>query len=289
MKARIIANPISGGGRGKAEANKLVDALTEHGVEAELVITGGPGDAETAAAKPGADCVVAVGGDGSANEVANGLDGTDTAMAILPLGTANVVARELGIPGDAACVAGLIAAGNTRAIDVGRYQGRRFLQSAGSGFDAAVVRDVHAHRGRRLSFASYVMPVLRQVRSYGFPPIRVIVDDAVLCEDAQYAIVGNCPYSAGVLALTPRARIDDGFLDVCVFRNLNVLRLAYLMGTAVLGSIDKRAGVIYAKAKTIAFESVGGDAVPLQIDGDPAGEIPAALSVEPGGLRVIAP
>jgi YegS/Rv2252/BmrU family lipid kinase len=230
-----------------------------------------------------------VGGDGSVNEVANGLRDPDARLAILPLGTANVVARELGIPRDPAHVAQLIADGATRSVDAGRYGARRFLLGVGAGLDAAVVEEVHRTRGKSLSYASYVRPVLRVLWRYNFPKMRVTVDGVRLSDDAEYAIVGNCRYSAGVLALTPRAKLDDGLLDVCLFSALTVPRLARLALAAYRPGFAERRDLIYAQGREVEILPQGNERVPFQVDGDPGGEAPLTLTVEASAIRVVAP
>ena len=135
MKVRIVANPISGGGRGKSMAEALQRHLADSIGEVELALTERAGDASILAGRPGADCIVAVGGDGTINEIANGMQDTDATLAILPMGTANVVARELGIPRDTKAVAKIIARHRIRSMDLGLAGSRRFLLGAGAGFD----------------------------------------------------------------------------------------------------------------------------------------------------------
>lgn len=76
MHVRIIANPISGGGRGPETAAELAAALDVLGVGSDTRITKQAGDARGWAMEAGADCVVSVGGDGTLNEVANALAGS---------------------------------------------------------------------------------------------------------------------------------------------------------------------------------------------------------------------
>lgn len=289
MYVRIIANPISGGGRGPRSAGSLRDALSAHGIGSECRVTEGPGDAGAWAAEPGADCVVSVGGDGTLNEVANALAGAGTPIATLPLGTANVVARELCAPNDPAALANLIAASSTRAIDAGRAGERIFLLGAGAGLDAAIVEIVHGSRGKKLSFLSYVWPTIRTIFTYAFQPITVSIDGETVCHDAHYVIVGNCSWSAGVFKATPKARLDDGLLDICILRNLGVLKILWLILLAQLPGFAERRAVVYRQGRKVELVSTSGARVPLQIDGDPAGELPATFEIEPKSLRIFAP
>lgn len=287
---RVIANPVSGGGRARALADALRRELERQGQVVELLFTAKPGDAPVFAAREGADCVVAVGGDGTANEVANGLAASQARLAILPVGAANVVARELGLPRSPAGLAALIAAGSTRTMDVGLFGERRFLLGAGAGLDAAVAEAVHHNRaGKKVRISSYVLPALRTIASYAYPKVRVTVDGEMLCEDGQYVVVGNCRRSAGIFAVTPEARIDDGLLDVCVLRNLTWTHLARLLAAVCRPGFARRKDVLYRQGKSVELFPAAGERVPLQVDGDPAGTLPATFRIVPRALEVVAP
>ncbi len=289
MKVRVIANPISGGGNGRRLGEAMSAALNARGISADLYVTTRAGEAGEIATETGYDCVVSVGGDGTTNEIANALLGTDIVLAILPLGTANVVPRQLGIPLNADAVADLIARGSVRRMDVGRCGDRIFLLGTGAGPDAAIVEAIHARRGQRLGISGYYVPTLRTLWRYDWPRIRVTVDGEVLCDDGHYAIVGNCRYSAGVFPFTPKARIDDGLLDVCVMRNLTMVRLARHAVASWRSGFVARKDVLYRTGTRVRFEAVDSRMLPLQIDGDPAGTLPSEFTVDPAALRVFAP
>ena len=289
MNVRVIVNPVSGGGRGRHKALELAKHLERLNLKAELSFTEQAGDAQIFAGKSNADCIVAVGGDGTVNEVVNGLGKSDTALAILPMGTANVVARELGLPFSPDKIAQLIFNGNTRHIDALLHQNRRLMLGAGAGLDAAIAARVHENRGTKSSYLRWIIPSIRTVFSYSFPKIKVTVDGKVLSEDAQYAVVGNCRYSAGVFPATPKAKTDDGLLDVCLFHNLNPAKLALIAVAIWTPGFLNRKDVRYIQGEHVFLEPASEDKVPMQIDGDPAGFISAEFTVEPRAVRVIVP
>lgn len=290
MKIRIIANPIAGGGRGKRMAETLRERLTGQVDDVELVLTRQAGDNEIEAARPGADCVVAVGGDGSINEVVNGLKNTSARLAILPAGTANVVARELGIPPDPEQVAQCILENKTRSMDAGVHNGRRFLLGAGAGLDAAIVHRVSQSRGKKSGLSKWIMPSIRTCLSYDYPIFKVMVDGVTVSDDAQYAIIGNCRYSAGVFPATPDAKIDDGLLDVCIMGNLKPMKLLGLLPSVRVGRHVQRSDVHYLQGEkvevVVAEDSIP---VPLQVDGDPCKHLPAIFTIERDAIQVITP
>lgn len=298
MQVQVIVNPVAGGGRGMRKAEALVAALAAHGIVADLTPTAKRGDGSVmaaGAAAAGMDAVVTVGGDGTAHEVANGLRGFDTPMALLAVGTANVVARQFRLPMRPEAAAAMIAAGKSVRMDVGlRFhpgvpEGERFLLGAGAGLDAAIVARVEGGRTKTSSLLRWVVPSISTILTYRYPRIRVIADGEVISERAEYAIIGNCVMSAAVFPATPRARTDDGLIDVCLLHDLNAWKCAGLAVSVFSPRFTERRDVVYRQARHVRMEPAGDEAAPLQVDGDPAGLLPAEFGVEPGALRLLVP
>lgn len=288
----VISNPVAGGGLGNRRARALRACLERLGHEVDVRVTEAAGDAErlAAAAVPeGFDCFVATGGDGTANEMVNGLGDCGIPFTVLAVGTANVVARQFKIPRNPEQLADMINQQRTEPMDLGLAQGRRFLLGAGAGLDAAITAKVKRLRGRTSSLWIWVRPAIETILTYRYPEVRVTVDGKVLSAHAQYAIVGNCIYSAGVFPSTPLARTDDGLLDVCLIHNITPLKCVAMAMHVWYPSFIERADVSYAQGKEVCFEPAGEEGAPLQIDGDPAGSLPASFSVLSSAARIIVP
>jgi len=290
MDVRMIVNPVAGRGRGRAMAERLEDGLKRRGVGVEVVYTAARGDAEVAAAAPGADAILSVGGDGTANECLNGMAGTSAVFGVVSAGTANVVARQIRVGRDLEAYADLVQQERSIPLDVGLWNGRRFIMGAGAGLDAAIVTAVQSKRQGPSSLWHWVLPTITTILNYPSPKIRVVVDGQVLSELADYAIVGNCIYSAGIFPATPRARIDDGLLDVVVVEGVSAWRMARLaLGVWRPGFLEWPF-IRYAQGKNIEFiPNEEGSAIPLQVDGDMAGAAPVSFGIVPHGVRIFSP
>jgi len=290
MKVRMIVNPVAGRGRGRMLAGRLEDALDRRGIAVDVVYTGARGDAERAAAAPGFDAILAVGGDGTANECLNGMVDSEAALGVVSAGTANVVARQIRAGKDLEGLADLVKDNRTLPIDLGLWNGRRFIMGAGAGLDAAVVTAVQSSRQGPSSIWHWVVPSLRTILSYPVPRVKVTVDGNVLSECGEYAIVGNCIYSAGIFPATPLAKIDDGLLDVVVVEGVSAWRMACLAVGVWRPGFIEWPYIRYAQGESITFEPVEGhEAAPLQVDGDMAGQIPVAFTVAPKAVRIFSP
>ena len=246
--------------------------------------------AERAVAE-GHTTVVAAGGDGTINEVVNGIAGSDVTLGLLPLGTMNVFASELGLPTRPLKRAWeIVEAGRTREVDLACANGRYFVQLAGIGFDAQAVEGVRRKDKRAYGPLSYLMAA-SQILTSGERPTGVTVEtDSGRRESGRFALVGNGRFYGGKLALFKEAKLDDGLLDVVVFKRLSHFDLLRYFRGVLFAEHDTFTDVRYFQAARLTVRSENGEArVPFEADGEFAGEAPVELSIAPEKLRVIVP
>ena len=136
----VFYNPRAGLG-GQEDADPLVEALREAGVEADprAVPPAGLARAIGEAVADGEPLIGVSGGDGTLLTAANALAGTDSALAPFPTGTLNHFARRLGLD-DLALAARAVADGSTVRVPLGVMDDRVFLNTATFGLYADVVR-----------------------------------------------------------------------------------------------------------------------------------------------------
>ena len=124
------------------------------------------------------DLIVAAGGDGTLALVAQTTP-PETVIAPMPMGTENLVSKHFGISSEVVPMNEMLMAGRTVAIDAGLANGRLFLVMVTCGFDAEVVRAMHLTRRGHINRLSYFWPIMRALRRYRFPELRVaVIDDA---------------------------------------------------------------------------------------------------------------
>jgi len=280
----IVANRNSGFGWGLRSVRRLVTALARVGLSAEIAWTPEERAAlvSQSAADPRCRCLVAVGGDGTVSALIN--EGPSVPLTVFPAGTENLVAQHFGLGRDPKVLAGLIAAGRSIRVDLGRAADRRFLLMAGFGFDGDIVTRHHQARVSRLGLIrpthrlAYVQPILQSSLSYRFPSISVRIADP----GAQEVLTGttvfifNAPLYALGLPFAPTARDDDGWLDVVVFRDPGPFQALYYLWKVFCGTHLDEPGVFHRRVKKLV---VTADVpIPVQVDGDPGGYL-----LPPGG------
>jgi diacylglycerol kinase (ATP) len=290
-EAVLIINPAAHNVPSLKRIWEAEDWLREHGWTFRWEQTTAAGQATrfaARAARAGVPLVIACGGDGTLNEVANGLAGTDTAMGALPFGTSNIWARETKISRKPAEAMMQMATGEIRVIDLGKAGDRYFLLFAGFGIDAEVTAGVSLSIKQRVGAAAYGLSAAREVARWRPRPTVVRLDGEEHHINVLMAFAGNTRMYAGLTKITPKAVVDDGLLDVCIYQGSGRVDIA----THALRTITQRhrqaQNVIYKRVKRMEFEW-GAKSLPVQVDGDALKERPNFVEVVPGAIKVVVP
>lgn len=278
----VILNPAARSERAKA-AWRRIERLP-HGT---MRVTAAPGDARAVAAaavEEGFSTIVAAGGDGTINEVVNGIAGADVALGILPVGTMNVFATELGLPGDLDEAWAVIRAGRTRRVDLLRANQQYFVQLAGVGLDAQVVQATSWNFKKNFGPLSYVISAAQIAAR---KPPRLLVEADGRTRQGSFVLIGNGRYYGGPVAFFKDARIDDGKLDVLIFKNLAYLDIARYLASVFMGKHTGLSDVEYFQTRKAVVRS--DEDVPVEVDGEVVTELPVTFRVSSRKLRVVVP
>lgn len=241
-------------------ATKLVRRITSDGMEHRLVV---------------------VGGDGTVNEVVNGiLDLNKIVLGYIPMGSSNDFARGLGIPKDSMMALSVILnPGHIRRMDIGilRRAGkeRRFVVSAGIGFDAAICHQAAVSKLKlllnRLKLGKLTYVIIALNRLLHDKPVRAEVkldENPVRSYRKVYFVaVMNQPYEGGGFYFCPKAVIDDQKLDVIIIAGLPKLALFLLLPTAYKGWHVHIPGITVAQCRKVSIKTERAQAV--HTDGEP--------------------
>lgn len=267
----------------------MVKAIHDLSIRVVVRLTARAGDAEAMAERAvqqGYRTIVAAGGDGTVNEVVNGIGQADVTFGVLPVGTMNVFALELGIPvGNLKKAWNVIERGNIRRIDLPRANDEYFVQLAGVGLDAEVVRQTTPDFKKALGPVSYALS-LAHVAARKPPRIRVL-DGGGTVRHGCFVLVGNGRFYGGPVVLFRDARPDDGLLDVLVFKNQSHWDVMRYLHAIFFGAHAELPDVEYFQTPRL---SVTADAeVPVELDGEIAGLVPFEFGIARRKLRVLAP
>lgn len=292
--ALVVANPISGQNRGETVGRELQTGLALRGLRSELHLTSSAEDARTATRElaEDIDLVVSVGGDGTLREVLSGLGERPTGaplvqVGVVPMGTGNALCADLGLPRDVDRALEVLLGGKTVDIDLADVNGQLSFLVTGVGPDALVVEDVDLHRkGRSISKWSYIPAGLRAFWRYRSQPLSVELDGEPLHGEYSQVMASNLVHYGGLVRISPGRVLDDGLLEVFLFRAGGRLRvllctLRFLFGLVPGGAIQMR------RAARIRVTSA--EPVPYHVDGDPMGRTPVEIAVTGARFQLLVP
>ncbi len=252
-------------------------------------VTSHPGEAEALArhaVEEGFARIVAAGGDGTVNHVANGLAGSDAALGLLPLGTVNVFAMELGLPlNDLELCWDIIKRGNMRRVDLPSANGKYFVQLGGVGLDAQVVKETSLAFKRSFGPLSYLISAAQIAARQ--PPKLLIESDNAPVSEGSFVLIGNGRLYGGPFPFFKHAVTDDGLLDVVVFKRLGFLEIIKYLQDVVFSSDIRVPEVEYFQTRGLRITSE--QDVPLELDGELAGNCPVDFQIQKKALRVLVP
>jgi len=239
------------------------------------------------AVEEGRELVIAAGGDGTVNEIALGLANSTTVLGLMPLGSIMNVARTLWVPRNLPMAARTIVDGKVLAMDMGRIGDRYFLEAAGVGLDAGLFGyfDRLETGGWRLSVLRAALRFLRQL---GRPRLTLQHDARQFHTRAPMVSVANGPYVGAAYAIAPNARIDDGLLDVVIFRNTSIMRVLFHLAVVAGGRpLPPPGHARILQARHLRVSKIRGRPLPVHADGAPIGITPVEIGVAPAALKVI--
>jgi len=322
-----ILNPAAGGGRAGRAWPALAAALRARGIAFTQAVTCGPGDATFLAREAlaaGATRLIVAGGDGTLNEAINGCLGDEWGsgpvgewakeatgageggadargvlpiIAPLPLGTGTDFARGLGIGTPERAIAAL-AGGRARPLDVGlaRFADgrggtvtRAFLNVADCGLGPRATAEI-LRAGRLPGGAAYLRGALRAIAAYSSPPVRVTIDGAsAYAGGSGLLAVANGRFFGGGMAIAPRARPDDGLLDVIILGDTD--RRTLLMGLlprVYRGTHLRHPAVRLRRGATVEIATEPGTPpLAVELDGEIVGVTPLRCVTLAGRIGVV--
>lgn len=284
LKTAIILNPAARSERAAGLGPKIEELAA---ASATILRTSKPGEARSIAewaVGEGFEQIVAAGGDGTINEIVNGIAGTSVALGILPVGSMNVFATELGLPKSLRDCWQIVCAGVTREIDLPDANGHAFVQLAGVGLDAQVVQETSCDFKRDFGPLSYLISAA-QIAARKPPRLLARANDVT--KEGSFVLIGNGHFYGGPFPVFPNAKIDDGLLEVLIFKNLSHLDIVRYLHGIFFGTHAGLHDVEYFRTTQITVSSE--DEVPVEVDGEVIGGLPVAFGFHPRRLRVLAP
>ncbi len=305
--AVLIVNPLAGGGRRVPQLDEARRIFRNAGIETELQNTTGPGDATVLARRAveqSRQLAIVCGGDGTVNEAVNGLACSQLPLAVLPAGTANVLAKELSLPWNLPRAAAMIVRAPYKRIALGLAipekssgEPRYFLSVAGAGADGALVAAVRPEIKLKAGILAYYQEGIRQLSRYDFPLFHTTMASAANGDgtsnqnaiDATLVIVGRTKNYGGPFKITTEADLLSSEFELAFVTTRSAWRYIAYLPLIWAGKLRSAKYVRFFKTNSLHCASKTESHVLIQVDGEPAGCLPAEFRIVPDALTLAMP
>ena len=239
-------------------------------------------------------CFVACGGDGTINEVFSGAVGTDALVSLYPCGSGNDFVKVF----KDYCftdINKLTSSNQCMKIDVLKANNYYSNNVINFGFDTTVAETVNIDREKtgHGSKLSYAKGVIRALKDSMKTKARVYADGELLNPNCEILLcsIANGQYYGGSFRCAPRAKLNDGLMEVCVVKPISRLRLISMMKYYIDGThLDnpKFKDILeYRQAKKVEIKS--DNPIAYTIDGEIVYETNLEIEVIHNALDLLLP
>jgi YegS/Rv2252/BmrU family lipid kinase len=285
----IILNPASGGGkradaiRSRAEISGFQLEQSDEAGDAIRIARDAAGSVST---------IVAAGGDGTVNEVIQGIDQANSfdggTLGVLPAGTGNNFAANIGIT-DIDTGFAALRDGPRRKIDLGRADGRPFVNSCIAGLTAESSSNTSRELKDRLGVLAYVVTTLRTVSNFESLRLTVQIEEGATATtafagEALGVLVGNgrrfAPSGGG------QADMEDGLLDVTIIEDVSTLDL---MSQTLIDQLLQRDSPHLVRSQTpdLSIRIHNPETIRFSLDGEIVKKRQLTIEVRPNILSLV--
>lgn len=294
VRILLVFNPRAGHKRGKKILTEVLERFENKGVKVTLCQTDYPGHGmEIVQQAPlcDYDALVTAGGDGMVFELINGYyrqrGDSNVPLGVIPIGTGNAFARDLGLRRERWQEAvDAIALHRKCRVDVGRFTtgGRDYyyLNILGFGFVADVSKT--AQTLKIFGDSAYLLGVFYQTLLLHTYQLTLEIEGEVLNRENIFVEISNTRYTGVNFLMSPKARIDDGLLDITLLGKMSRTRLLRCLPKIFTGEHIHLEEVETFQARKMKFETD----IPkiLTPDGELMGSTPIEVECLPRAVEV---
>ncbi len=287
MKLLVIYNPQAGAGRAKKLLLDVTQYLKAKGLKADILLTEYSGHAVEIVRQANLsryDAVIASGGDGTLFEVLNGYFKNpfvsqyqqQIPIGLIPNGTGNAFMKELKLERhDWKKAIDIIAKNSPKAIDVGHFMTQEdnyyFINIVGMGFISEIAEASIPLKW--MGNTAYTFATLQKLMKLNTRKVSLELDGKTIERQAVFVEVANSTFTGTSFYIAPKAKVDDGLLDIILLNKISRLKLLRVFKSIYKGEHIHYPEIEYFQAKHIKV--VEDPPSRLTPDGEILGKTPA--------------
>jgi len=230
--------------------------------------------------------IIVAGGDGTINITVNAMirNGIDLPLALFQVGTANDFAGYFELPSDIKGMIKVALEENYTMVDIGKVNNKYFINVAAMGFLVDVSQKTDPNVKNTLGVVSYYLRGIGELPNLKPIPIKIVSNEYSAEENIYFMLVMNGRSAGGFKKIAPEAMVNDGMLDVVLFREMPIMELMPLLLNVLAGNHAENKFVEYFKTSKISIKS--DQIVGTDIDGEKGEEFPLEIEVIPNKLKI---
>ncbi len=286
MKLLLVYNPFAGFKRSGKHFSEVKQLIRDKGMDFDLRFTRAAGDATTMVEEADLtqyDGIISSGGDGTFHEVLNGYyknkSATKPPIGIIPNGTGNSFAIELGLKSfEFEKAIDIISKNIIKKVDIGycQMQDSSFYFHNILGFGMVADINEASNKYKNLGNHSYTIASLEKIMALKTFDLEIILDGKSIKQDNLFVEISNTRYTGSSFLMAPKAKIDDGLLDVTISRKSSRWNVLKIFMSIFKGTHIENKDIEYIQAKEIIVKTKENKT--LTPDGEQYGSTP--LTVE---------
>lgn len=231
--------------------------------------------------------ILIAGGDGTIDRLVNYMkkNDIDIPIGILPTGTANDFANVLNIPLDIdLCIENIINS-EPKYIDLGVINDDYFVNIASTGMFTDVSQRVDSNLKHSIGRISYIIKGVED--ALHLRKFNVTIRSKELEYDGDmYLILVLNGRTAGNISFAHNAMLDDGYLDVIIFKAMPIPKSIPVLLDIIKGSpLDKHDEIIYFKTDELYVDC--SDDIVTDIDGERGPDFPLNIKCMKNGIQIL--
>lgn len=296
MNCLFIINPSSGTKQVHKQLDKIIGQLILKNIvsHVDVFYTKEKDDAYLKAKdlkKRQYQFLVVVGGDGTVNEVIGGLieSQSQIPLAILPAGTVNDFANHLQLTHQAEPFVNMIKDFHIHNIDIGKVNHQYFANVIACGMFSDISFQVSKDEKTKFGPFAYYVEGLRQLPKQLTTNMHLHIktDHEEFDEDASLFMITNSSQVGGFKGISPAASVEDGLLDLLIFKKCSPTDMISLIKDYALNEHIKSPFLRYIQSHNITIEC--DEDLIYDIDGEEGTSFPIEVTVKKQILGLIVP
>ena len=289
-KAMLFYNPNAGVGHFKNYLDMVISKYQAKKLQIIPIRTGKPDITDNAIKNMDPaeyHQVIVAGGDGTINTCVNAMvkHNIDLPVAIFPTGTANDFAYYFDLPTDLVQMIDVALGCNYTYADIGVMNDRSFVNVAALGTLVDVSQKTDPDMKNTLGIISYYLRGISEMPNLKPASIRLTSSEYTGEENMYFMVVMNGRSAGGFKRISPTSEINDGFLDVMLFREMPLIEFAPLLISILQGNHKENRHVLSFKTSKLKLESDVD--ISTDIDGEKGEKFPLTFDILPKRLKIM--